>query len=277
MNDKKYFGMAALFDVERSKADRKLDQAEPEKLQDSSMWTPTSEEWTPTLTPTSDKWTPTLTPTPADFSQEVDAHKPNIFAEVDAHIDEVDAHKPAQRSDRHTPDKIRVSLRYRRDLHRKIMEFCARHGLPLQDLHELAITEYMQKVDAHIDEVGVHKNSKWTPHDDLMIIYKTHDDIIMLYRKLTNRKWTASDDRAATRFNDTDRRLIEIGMIHTVLNAKGKKIHSFAYFIPEIDLVTNLHIDNSNLDVYLKARRAMLEKWQQKQQQREEKKQEKAK
>jgi hypothetical protein len=142
--------------------------------------------------------------------------------------------------------------------------FCEKHDMQMQDLHELALAYYIEHVGAHNPNVGAHNSDVWAPHDDLMI-FKTLDDIIMLYRRLTNRKWTAADDRAGYKYNNIDRRLIEIGMIHTYLNERGKKINSFAYFIPEIDLMINLQVDISYLDVYLRARREMLAKWMQKQ------------
>jgi hypothetical protein len=202
------------------------------------------------------------TPTKELVDAHIDAHQNQM---VDAHqnqtVDEnqtVDAHR---KGDRHAKGKVRVSLRYTEAIYNRIKVFCAKNELEIQDLHELAVVEYIDKVDAHqMDGWTPTSGKKWASHDDLMI-FKTHDDIIMLYKQFTGRKWSAADDRAAVPFNDVDRRLIELGMIITKIQSRGKRIHSFAYFIPEIRTVTDLHKDNRELDAYLKVYRNRYQKW----------------
>jgi hypothetical protein len=82
----------------------------------------------------------------------------------------------------------------------------------LQALYEVAVTHYLDLVGTHQKHLlAIHHDAQvgtqlpvkvgsLVPHDDLMI-FKTHDDIIMLYRKFTNRKWTAADDRAGAKVN----------------------------------------------------------------------------
>ena len=167
--------------------------------------------------------------------------------------------KPDRKTDRHAKSKTLVGVRIKNETLEKIKEFCASRKLTSQEFFELAADQLLAKVVNHQSELVVNMLT----HDDLMI-YKTLDDIIMLYKKLTNRKWTTADDRAGAKFNTVDRRLIEIGMIHTFIQAKGKRINSFAYFIPEIQTMIDLHMNNSQLDVYLRARRERLAKWMEK-------------
>lgn len=168
--------------------------------------------------------------------------------------------------------RMALTVRYAPGIYKDIKDFCTENNVNVQDFCEAAASCYLnllasqknQKPASQNDQVlaswQAKKLANWQAHDDLMIS-TTHDDIIMLYKKFTKRKWTASDDRAARKFNDTDRRLIEIGMIQTIINARGKKINSFAYFIPEIQVLIDLHASNQQLDVYLLARRDRLNKW----------------
>lgn len=166
-----------------------------------------------------------------------------------------------RKGDRHSKNKVLLGIRQTADIVRQVKEFCAKHNLQLQDFYELAASHYISHVASHqpANELATMVASQLA-HDDLMI-FKTHDDIIMLFKQMTGRKWTASDDRTAAPFNGVDRRLIEIGMINTVIQARGRRINSFAYFIPEIQTMIDLHVDNQNLDAYLRRRRELLTKY----------------
>lgn len=212
----------------------------------------------------------------------LDGHQTHI---VDGHLQEkiikVDGHQEQQihnkfhninkpKGDRHSTDKVKVTIRHKQDFYQKIKDFCQNKDLQIQDFYELAASQYMEIVDGHqqhkvdghqlIPPTATNKD-KWPSHDDLMI-FKSHDDIIMLYKNLTGRRWTASDDRAAAKFNNVDRRTIELGMIQTYIQAKGRKINSFKYFVPEIENIIDAKFDRENLDIYLKSRRKMLTKYQ---------------
>jgi len=170
---------------------------------------------------------------------------------------------------------------------KKIKHFCADRNIQLQDFVELVAAHYFEcggvhkseKVGVHkphddlmirntddlmissSDDVGVHKSEKvgvHTSHDDLMI-RKTDDDIIMLYQRYTENKWKSADDRAARALNNIDRRIIEIGILNTLLNARGKRINSFAYFLPEIQTLIEINLHKETIDVYLERRR---QQWQ---------------
>lgn len=212
----------------------------------------------------------------------LDGHQSYI---VDGHLQEkiikVDGHQEQQthpesyninkrKGDRHSTDKVKVTIRHKQDFYQKIKDFCQTKDLQIQDFYELAASQYMDIVDGHWQSrVDGHQSTpltatnkdKWPSHDDLMI-FKSHDDIIMLYKNLTGRRWTAADDRAGAKFNNVDRRTIELGMIQTYVQAKGRKINSFKYFVPEIENIIDANFDKENLDIYLKSRRKMLAKYQ---------------
>ncbi len=211
-----------------------------------------------------------------------DGHQPYI---VDGHLQEkpinVDGHQEYQipqkihninkrKGDRHSTDKVKVTIRHKQDFYQQIKDFCQNKDLQIQDFYELAANQYMETVDGHQQyRVDGHQSipltatnkDKWPSHDDLMI-FKSHDDIIMLYKNLTGRRWTAADDRVGAKFNNVDRRTIELGMIQTYIQAKGRKINSFKYFVPEIENIIDAKFDRENLDIYLKSRRKMLAKYQ---------------
>lgn len=191
----------------------------------------------------------------------------------------VDAYKPTNlvtynstkagtkyKADRHKGNRERIVARLQIELIEEIKEFCHQNKLLVQDFIELAAIHYIDFVGAHNRDiqtptkVGTKSSTKVdtkTPHDDLKI-FKSHDDIIMLYKRMTGRRWTGADDRAGAELNSVDRRLVELGMIHTYLQARGKKINSFAYFLPEIRTVIEANFDLANIDSYLKRRREQL-------------------
>jgi hypothetical protein len=48
-------------------------------------------------------------------------------------------------------------------------------------------------------------------------------------------------------------------MINTFLQARGRRINSFAYFLPEILTAIDLHIGDEYMGAYLRRRREMLD------------------
>ncbi len=156
--------------------------------------------------------------------------------------------------DRHDRERERVNFWMKKTQKRELKEFAMRQGLDLTDFLIEAAVHYMECVAVRSGE-GVAVN---TSHDDLMIWAKTADDIIMLYMCMTGNRWKPADDRAARQYNDADRRLIEIGLLNTLLNAKGKRINSFAYFIPEIDECLAVNLGEETIEIMLPRRR---EQW----------------
>jgi hypothetical protein len=166
--------------------------------------------------------------------------------------EKVDGHK----KDRHRKGRIKYTGRFEPNIFSKIRHFCVDKKLDLQEFFELAAVHFMEQVAVHQEK----EVASMLAHDDLLMIWKSTDDIIMRYRAMTGNRWKPADDRAAARFNQTDIRLVEIGMLYTVLRTKAKKINSFAYFIPEIEEVLAVKLADETIDALLKHRRAQWEK-----------------
>src|SRR6185369_6700660 len=106
-----------------------------------------------------------------------------------------------KKKDRHSGEKIQLGIRQSAPIVKEAKEFCLKNGLKLQDLYELAVTHYIDFVGSHkLQEVGISSSDQvgnrmstdmgsMLPHDDLKIIYKTNDNIIMLFEQMTGRKW----------------------------------------------------------------------------------------
>jgi hypothetical protein len=90
-------------------------------------------------------------------------------------------------------------------------------------------------------------------------MFKSHEDIIMLYRNYTSNAWKPHDDTAGKEHNDTDIRIIEIGIINTMLNFKGRRINSFKYFLPEIEELQMSKLGEETVQIMLKRRRQQWE------------------
>ena len=172
---------------------------------------------------------------------------------------EVGLHKPerAVSTNRHgkvSPNKKRMEFYLTVDKVKEIKLFCAAHDLSITAFFDWASTHLMDWVSTNPAAV-VGGN---TQLDDMMILAATNEDIIMLYRNLTGNRWKPADDRRARQFNEADRRLIEIGLLNTLLNAKGKKINSFAYFVPEIEEAIIARLGDETIEIMLPRRR---EQW----------------
>lgn len=158
----------------------------------------------------------------------------------------VDAHK----TERHSKSRGRISLRPEAAILKKFKEFCVKNEIDMQDFFELAGVHYIRNVDAHNVEIVDAK----TPTDDrrLKIIYKSSSSIINLYAKYNEKNsWKPMDDREAERFNNVDLRLIEAGIIITQFNAGFKRVHSFKYYVSEIENLIAANISTETLDIML--------------------------
>jgi hypothetical protein len=137
----------------------------------------------------------------------------------------------ARTSDRHRSDLVRHAIRLDPTISKLFSDFCEKRNWTFQEFVEFAGVHLLNFADAH-------QNSLRTPLDDndSKSLYLTKPFIINLYHRLTkNLHWKPADDRAGTRFNSADPRIIEYAMMATALRTKAKKIHSFAYFVPEIE------------------------------------------
>lgn len=86
-----------------------------------------------------------------------------------------------------------------------------------------------------------------------MIIYKTSPAIINLYLQYNpENRWKPADDYEGQKYNNTDIRIIEIGIIQTQFNARFKKINSFKYYTTEIDIARETPLSTETIDIMLK-------------------------
>lgn len=137
----------------------------------------------------------------------------------------------ARTGDRHRSDLVRHAVRLDPAISKLFSDFCEKKGWTFQEFVEFAGVHLINFADAH-------QNILRTPldDDDSNSLYLTKPFIINLYRRLTkNSHWKPADDRAGARFNSADARVVEYAMLATALRTRAKKIHSFAYFVPEIE------------------------------------------
>jgi hypothetical protein len=112
---------------------------------------------------------------------------------------------------------------------KRVQDFAKSLDMTLTDFLTFAAVHAMECA-----EVQRAKNAEVNTSSEDMKIFKAPDDIVMSYRELTGNKWRPADDVTSRPYWDTDRRLIECGIINTLLKTKQSKINSFAYFVPEI-------------------------------------------
>jgi len=188
---------------------------------------------------------PTVTIGGRPPSSELGAHPPDADAHQKKNRISVDARRPtknrrgrppkinseARTGDRHRADLIRHAIRLDPGISKLFNDFCEKKGWTFQEFVEFAGVHLINFADAH-------QNNLRTPldDDDNSSLYLTKPFIINLYRRLTkNSHWKPADDRAGARFNSADPRVIEYAMLATAVRTRAKKIHSFAYFVPEIE------------------------------------------
>ena len=201
-------------------------------------------------------------------ARSVDANAPTQLREVDANAPTArrggrtqrrakDAHKP----DRHSAELVRQHFRIPPDLDKKFRVFRAEQDLELQEFYMLAGVRFIESVDAHnaegVDTLASHEDRR-------KMMWKASHSIINLYLQyLPDNKWKARDDREAERYNDTDIRLVELGILHALIRTEHRKIHSFKYFVEEIEENLAVPLADETLNIMLKRRR---EQWFAKQQ-----------
>lgn len=120
------------------------------------------------------------------------------------------------------------------EMKQKIKEFCAKEGIDKQDFYNLAAIHYMEHL---VNQNSQDSVNKLTLDDRRLIkMWKTKTSVINLYLAYNpENKWKFPDDEAGVKYNDTDLRLIELGIIETQFNSGFKKINSFSYYLNEID------------------------------------------
>lgn len=152
----------------------------------------------------------------------------------------------------------RIGLRPNADILRKIKVFCAENDLDVTEFFEIAGMKFIDLVDQTKESLVV-----WSPLDDrrLMITWKTKYTIINLYLAYNanfggKSKWSAKDDDVASKFNDVDIRIIELGLIQTQANKNYTgRINSFSYYAPEIQNFIELNMQSESLELMLEINR----------------------
>ena len=134
--------------------------------------------------------------------------------------------------------KAKVTIRLGPSMVQEIKVLCARANIDIQEFYEQAASRHLEYLLAQ--GYGQPPASKLA-HDDMMI-FKTHEDIIMRYQTYTLQKWASRDDRDGQRYNEVDLRLLDIALISTIEkklrgNTAKQPVKSFNYFTQEIDLL----------------------------------------
>ncbi len=174
----------------------------------------------------------------------------------------------------HNRKTDRLALRPNAEILKKFKRFCIDHDYTLTEFFELSGMRFLELGAQMLDESGAK-----APLDDgrLKILYKTRPSIINLYLAYTARfnehmsnsagkwsgKWLPRDDEAAATFNETDTRMIELGIIQTQVN-KGLgngKIQTFKYYIDEIRSVMDADLNDNTLTVMTEHHRSTLARW----------------
>lgn len=174
-------------------------------------------------------------------------------AEVDIpKYEEPDIHQK-EKKDRHRSERAGFFARIDPAIAKQIAIFCAKRELEKQDFLEQAAIHFIDHVDIHAEARSDIKIS----HDDRRkMIWKTLPSIINLYLGyLPDNKWKSRDDREASRYNDMDIRNVELGILTTLLRTEQRKIHSFKYFVEEIDEALAVPLGDETINAMLKRRR----------------------
>lgn len=212
MSEKKHTGFAALYELDRERESRK-----PPKDQDGS------------IPNTAASRNIKISGYPQEkVASKLATDQPLVASLLATELNSAASHNIKSKKDRHL--KSQLNVRLDANLLMEIRVYCVQAGIEAQEFISLAASHYLQ----------THVASKLA-HDDMMI-YKTHDDIIMAYERLSIQKWTRRDDREGQKYNGTDIRLIEMALILTIErklrgNTSKQPIKSFSYFTQEIDLI----------------------------------------
>jgi hypothetical protein len=157
----------------------------------------------------------------------------------------------SRKGDRHRADKFPFNNRISEATFNRIKHFCVDHNLEQQEFAELSAIHFMDAVESHQTEKP---DSKLASDDrGLMIMYKTSPAIINLYLQYNpENRWKPADDYEGQKYNNTDIRIIEIGIIQTQFNARFKKINSFKYYTMEIEIARETPLATETIDIMLK-------------------------
>lgn len=174
---------------------------------------------------------------------------------------------------------VRVNLHISEEIDRKVRQYCMINAKPkveLKDFYERAALYYLDILDTqNITSLGAE-----APLDDrrLKMLYKTKPFIINLYLRYNaifneisaasaktswSARWTPRDDEAARKYNETDARIIELGILQTQTN-KGigqGRIQTFKYYVDEIENVLLSEVGTEMLETILQYHRQVWTRW----------------
>lgn len=167
-------------------------------------------------------------------------------------------------------------LRTSEEITKKFKHFCIEKGWDFSHGTEIAWNKLMTDLDSQtsgdLDSLIALDDRR------LKMLYKTKPFIINLYLRYNtifneisatsaktnwSARWTPRDDEAARKYNETDPRIIELGIIQTQTN-KGigqGKIQTFKYYVDEIENVLLSEIGTEMLDTILQYHRQVWTRW----------------
>ena len=176
----------------------------------------------------------------------------------------------------------RVTLRPNAELLKQAKIYCIKRGLTMTEFFEQACAKAVQEVGAHNgvnSSVGAkapfddrrstmiddekpassnhHNAGVWAPTTDEKII-KLYVAYNIVFNE--NVRWKPADDLTAQAYNETDIRIVELGILYTQLNKLRSdpacRIHSFKFFTHEIDTLVAINPGDVLVKAMLDAYRA---------------------
>lgn len=162
---------------------------------------------------------------------------------------------------------VRVNLQLPKEIDQKVREYCVKQG---REGKELKLKEFYEQAAYYfLDFLGTQGDRKlgaYAPFDDKLPMMPINTSLNIIYQyiaynKIFNEKtkWKPQDDAVANQYNDTDIRVIELGIISTQFNAAFKKIHSFKYYQKQIDEYLEQELKEDMINFLLEHERG---KWQ---------------
>jgi hypothetical protein len=194
-------------------------------------------------------------------TQKVDTHQTRKVNLVDVNESTKlkSGHPPNAKSedrkvDRHRADLKRINFRLTPELHQLFQEFRVKYKLEIQEFFTQAALRFI--------ESGGHPQNEmvdsFASQDDrrMKILYSTKPSIINIYAKYhPQNKWKPTDDAIASRFNEVEETIIELAILQTQGNAGYKKIHSFKYYVAEIEHLQEIELQKETVELMLERRR----------------------
>jgi hypothetical protein len=160
----------------------------------------------------------------------------------------------------------RIGLRPNKEILKQFKVFCAEKDLTLTEFFEISGIKFID-----LDDQMKNNLDDWTTinNKQLKMMWKTKPHIINIYyaynKFFTSKvKWGAKDDKHGQIFNETDIKIVELGIIQTQANLASEgnintTINGFLYYTNEIKKFLMYEDNPEMLDAILKINR---ENWQ---------------